>query len=429
MKICNNMKLKSIKLKNGLPVFLVNLPQSKTATILMMCKTGSKYESREISGLSHFIEHMIFKGTKKRPNTLTLSSELDSLGAEFNAFTAKEYTGYYIKVPKNKINNAVDILSDILLNSKFDSEEIEREKGVIISELNMYEDDPKMNIEDVFENCLYGDSPAGWDAIGNKETINSFKREDFIKYFSSQYGVNSFAVFLAGNFSEKNVKMVLEKKFSKMNNNNYRNKIKVVEKQDKPNLKIKNKKTDQIVLGLGFRAFPNDHKDEPTLKLLSVILGGSMSSRLFIELRERRGLAYFARTNTELYTDSGYIAAYAGVSKDKLEESIKTILNEFQKMKEMLVTKEELKKAKDLIAGRLIVSMEQSDDYSSWYGQQFISKKEFISPEERLKKIKKVSASDIKKLAQKLFINNHLNLVIIGEVKDEKKIKNILKIK
>jgi len=423
------MKLKSIKLKNGLPVYSINLPQSKTVTILIMHKTGSKYESREISGLSHFVEHMMFKGTKKRPDTLNISSELDSLGAEFNAFTSKEYTGYYIKVPKNKINNAIDILSDILINSKFDSEEIEREKGVIIAELNMYEDNPNMSIEDVFEACLYGDSPAGWDTIGNKETINSFKRDDFIKYFSSQYGINGSALFLAGNFSEKSIKKVLEKKFAKMNDNDYKNKVKVIEKQDKPQFKLKTKKIDQSVLSLGFRAFSSHHKDEPILKLLAIILGGSMSSRLFIELRERRGLAYFVRASTELYTDSGYIAVCAGVPKDKLEESIRVILNELQKFKETLVSPAELKRAKDLMTGRLIVSMEQSDDYSSWYGQQFISKKEFISPEERLKKIKKVSASDIKKLAQKLFVNSSLNLAVIGEVKDEKKIKNILKIK
>lgn len=237
------MNLKNIKLRNGLAFFSINLPQSKTVTILMMYKTGSKYENKETSGLSHFVEHMMFKGTKKRPNTLSISSELDSLGAEFNAFTSKEYTGYYIKVPKNKINNAVDILSDILINSKFDSEEIEREKSVIISELNMYEDNPNMNIEDIFESCLYGDSPAGWDTIGNKETINNFKKEDFIKYFSSQYGIKSAALFLAGNFSEKNIKNILEKKFSKFNSNNYKDKIKVLEKQDKPNLKIKTKKT------------------------------------------------------------------------------------------------------------------------------------------------------------------------------------------
>lgn len=423
------MNLKNIKLRNGLAFFSINLPQSKTVTILMMYKTGSKYENKETSGLSHFVEHMMFKGTKKRPNTLSISSELDSLGAEFNAFTSKEYTGYYIKVPKNKINNAVDILSDILINSKFDSEEIEREKSVIISELNMYEDNPNMNIEDIFESCLYGDSPAGWDTIGNKETINNFKKEDFIKYFSSQYGIKSAALFLAGNFSEKNIKNILEKKFSKFNSNNYKDKIKVLEKQDKPNLKIKTKKTDQSVLSLGFRAFPSGHKDELALKLLAIILGGSMSSRLFIELRERRGLAYFIRASTELYTDSGYIAVFAGVSKDKLEESIGVIIDEFQKFKDTLVSEVELKRAKDLIAGKLIVSMEGSDDYSSWYGQQFISKKEFISPEERLKKIKKVSAADIKKIAQKLFINSSLNLAVIGEVKDEKKIKNILKIK
>ena len=332
-------------------------------------------------------------------------------------------------MPKNKINNAVDILSDILINSKFDSEEIEREKSVIISELNMYEDNPNMNIEDIFESCLYGDSPAGWDTIGNKETINNFKKEDFIKYFSSQYGIKSAALFLAGNFSEKNIKNILEKKFSKFNSNNYKDKIKVLEKQDKPNLKIKTKKTDQSVLSLGFRAFPSGHKDELALKLLAIILGGSMSSRLFIELRERRGLAYFIRASTELYTDSGYIAVFAGVSKDKLEESIGVIIDEFQKFKDTLVSEVELKRAKDLIAGKLFVSMEGSDDYSSWYGQQFISKKEFISPEERLKKIKKVSAADIKKIAQKLFINSSLNLAVIGEVKDEKKIKNILKIK
>lgn len=180
---------------------------------------------------------------------------------------------------------------------------------------------------------------------------------------------------------------------------------------------------------MGFRAFPSGHKDELALKLLAIILGGSMSSRLFIELRERRGLAYFIRASTELYTDSGYIAVFAGVSKDKLEESIGVIIDEFQKFKDTLVSEVELKRAKDLIAGKLIVSMEGSDDYSSWYGQQFISKKEFISPEERLKKIKKVSAADIKKIAQKLFINSSLNLAVIGEVKDEKKIKNILKIK
>jgi len=425
----NIMKLNEIRLKNNLPVFLIKMPQSKTATVLVMYRTGSKYEDRKTSGLSHFLEHMFFKGTEKRPNTLVLSAELDSIGAEFNAFTSKEYTGYYVKTPKNKIGVAVDVLSDMLTDSKFDSEEIEREKGVIIEEMNMYEDNPRMHIEDVFESCLYGDTPAGWDTIGFKENILGFKREDFIKYFNSQYGTKSMAIFLAGNFSEKEIKKTLEDGFFKVPKNNYKNKVKVIEKQNKPTLKIKKKKTDQITLSLGFRAFPANHKDETALKLLSIILGGSMSSRLFIELRERRGLAYFVRASTEFYTDSGYIVVSAGVPKIKLEESLQVILSEYQKLKEELVDPKELKRAKDLLAGKIIVGMEGTDDFTSWYGQQFITRNKFLSPEETLKNFKKVSAQDIQRVAKKLFNNNGLNLAIIGDIKDNKKISNILKIK
>lgn len=422
------MKLNEIKLKNGLPVYLIKRPQAKTATILIMYKTGSKYEDRKTSGLSHFLEHMFFKGTEKRPNTLVISAELDSIGAEFNAFTGKEYTGYYIKAPKNKIEVAIDVLSDMLINSKFDSEEIEREKGVIIEEMNMYEDNPLMHIEDVFESCLYGDTPAGWDTIGTKESVMSFKRDDFIKYFKSQYGTKSSAIFLAGDFSDGGIKKVLEEKFAKVIKNNYQKKIAVVERQNKPAYKIKNKKTDQMTLSLGFRSFPANHKDEVTLKLLSIILGGSMSSRLFIELRERRGLAYFVRASTEFYSDCGYITVTAGVPKDKLEESITVILNEYQKLKHELVLAKEIKKAKDLLAGKLVVSMEGTDDFTTWYGRQFPIRSKFSSPEEVIKKFKKVSALDIQRVAKKLFINSGLNLAIIGDIKDHKKINNILKI-
>lgn len=422
------MKLNQFKLKNGLPTFLIKLPQSKTATVLIIYKTGSKYEDRRISGLSHFLEHMFFKGTLKRPDTLSLSSELDSIGAEFNAFTGKEYTGYYIKSPKNKINIALDVLSDMLINSKFDSEEIEREKGVIIEEMNMYEDNPMMQIEDVFENCLYGDTPAGWDTIGTKKSVLSFKQDDFINYFKSQYGVKSAGLFLAGNFSEKEIKKTLEDKFKKISNNNYKNKLRVIEKQSKPAYKIKNKKTDQMALSLGFRSFSAGHKDELILKLLSVVLGGSMSSRLFIELRERRGLAYYVRANTEFYSDCGYITVQAGVPKNKLEESIEVILSEYKKLKNELISDKELKKNKDLLAGKLIVSMEGSDDFSNWYGRQFPNRKKFFSPDDFLEKIKKISAKDIQRVAKNLFINKNLNLAVIGEMIDNKKIDKILKL-
>jgi predicted Zn-dependent peptidase len=236
------------------------------------------------------------------------------------------------------------------------------------------------------------------------------------------------AIFLAGNFSEKEISKDLNEKFGNFKKNNYKNKVKVIEKQNKPNFLIKNKKIDQIVLSLGFRSFPANHRDEYPLKLLSIILGGSMSSRLFIKLRERQGLAYSVFSNVETYSDSGYITVQAGVPKDKLMEALTVILQEYGQMKKNLVTEEELKKAKDLIAGKTIVQMEGSDDFSSWYGYQFVNNSKFKTPEESLKKIKQVTASDIKRVAQKLFVNSGLNLAIIGDVKNKQKIKNILTI-
>ncbi len=423
------MKAKKIVLKNGLEVFLIKIAAVKTVTTLAMFKTGSKYESREISGLSHFLEHMFFKGTEKRPDTLSLSSELDSIGAEFNAFTGKEYTGYYIKSAKNKINVSLDVLSDMLINSKFDVQEIEREKGVIIEEMNMYKDNPMMHIEDVFERCLYGDTPAGWDVIGFKDTVLNLQRDDFLKYFKNQYGTKSMALFVAGNFSEKEIKKTLEEKFSDIKKNPYQSKKPVAENQKRPTYIIEKKKTDQITLSLGFRAFSAKHKDNFALKLLSVILGGSMSSRLFIELRERRGLAYYVRSSIESYSDSGYITVQAGIPKNKLEESLKVILLEYEKLKQELVSEKELKRAKDLLSGKIIVKMEGTDDFSSWYARQFALSEKFLSPNEFLKNIKRVSAADIKRLAEKLFVSHNLNLALIADIKNEESIKKILKIK
>ncbi|MFA7365086.1 MAG: pitrilysin family protein [Patescibacteria group bacterium] len=422
------MNLKKIVLSNGLPVFLIKMPRVKSTTILVMFRTGSRYENRKNSGLSHFLEHMFFKGTTKRPSTLKISGELDSIGADFNAFTGKEYTGYYIKAQKSKFNVAVDVLSDMLINSKFDQEEIDRERGVIIEELNMYENNPMMSIEDLFESCLYGDTPAGWDTIGFKDNILNLQRKDFLNYYNSQYGVNGSAVFVAGDFSEEAVKKELESKFSEFRKNGYRKKVGIVERQKTPSLKIKNKKTDQINLALGFRAFPYGHKDEKVLKLLSVILGGSMSSRLFTELRERRGLAYYVRSNTEFYSDSGYIDVKAGVPKKKLKESIEIILNEYKKFKEELVGEEELQRAKDLLSGKLIVSMEGTDDYTSWFGSQFPFTDKFSSPDEVLDKFKSVKSKDIKRVANQLFVSSALNLAVIGGGLKEVEIKKLLKI-
>lgn len=411
-------------LSNKVPLLTIPIKGAKATTALVIFKTGSKNETRETSGLSHFLEHMFFKGTKNRPNTLVLSSEMDSLGGEYNAFTSKEYTGYWFKVANNKLNKALHLLSDMLFNSLFDEQEIEREKGVIIEELNMYQDNPRMHIEDVFESCLYGDTSAGWETIGTKENIRRFKRQDFLSYLEKQYGSRSAYIVIAGAVKPTDKKLV-GKLFAGFKKNNYQDKPRLVEKQSHPQLKLVPKKTDQLTLSLGVRTVKMGHPDEFKLKLLAIILGGSMSSRLFINLRERNGLAYYVRTSNEFYSDSGYLATQAGVPRDKIEMAIKIILAEYKQLTKELVPEKELRRAKDILQGRVMLQMEASDNLANWYAQQAMYRKTVLTPGELVKKIKKINAADIQKVASQIFVNRNLNLAVIGNV-NEKKIKDIL---
>ena len=402
-------------LANKMSYISAPLVGTKTITALVVIKTGSKYESRRENGLSHFLEHMFFKGTVKRPTALILSSELDSVGGEYNAFTSKEYTGYWIKVSSDKTEIALELVSDMLLNSTFPAEEIEREKGVIIEELNMYEDNPLIRIEDIFETCLYGDTPAGWDVIGTRANIKAFKRQDFINYLHRQYGASSATLILSGNLP-KNTNTLVKKYFSSFSKNAWRNKVKVKEAQKMPAMLSVHKKTDQISLSLGVRSEASGHKEEFVIKMLAIILGGSMSSRLFSEIRERRGLAYSVRCGTEFYSDSGYLATTAGIKLGHEAEVINIIIREYKRISEELVSLEELNRAKDMIKGRLAISLEASDDLANWYGKQAIMRKKYLTPSDYILEINKITPADLKRVAKKIFIEKNLNLALIGSL-------------
>lgn len=422
-------KHKKVLLSNKIPLILAPMPGVKTVTALVMVKTGSKYETRAESGLSHFLEHMFFKGTERRPNTLSLSAELDVLGGEYNAFTSKEYTGYYVKVAAGKLKAALDILGDMLQASKFEAAEIEREKGVIIEELNMYEDNPMMHVEDVLESCLYGDTPAGWDTIGTKKNIQSFQRRDFLRYFQRQYGAASMSVILSGAVSAADQKAAV-KIFSQFGRNPWRDKPAVKEKQLAPAFKAVVKKTDQVNLALAVRSFPVGHPQELAVKLLSVILGGSMSSRLFISLRERSGLAYYVKTTAEFYSDSGYLSTQAGVPRDKAEAAVAIILQEYRRIANEDVSAEELSRAKDLISGRLLMQLEASDEVASWYGRQAILRNKFIDPQDLEQRLRALSVADLRRAAAMIMKNQGLNLALIGPVKtgEQARLRRLLKL-
>ena len=422
------MNYKKTSLKNGLRVITVPMKETQTVTVVVMVGVGSRYETEKEAGLSHFIEHMFFKGTEKRPTTLDISTELDAVGGEYNAFTGKDRTGYFAKVDARHIDTALDVVFDMFLNSKIEEGEIKKESGTIIQELNMYEDTPVRNIGDVFEGLLYPKNPLGRDIIGYKKTIRAFKRKDFLDYMGRFYQANDTVVAVAGKFREKETLEKIKKYFSVMEQGEKAKIVPAADKQSTPQIKIKYKKTDQTHLMLGVRAYNQDHKDRFVLSVLSVILGGGMSSRLFIEVREKRGLAYYVRTTGDTFSDVGYLAVQAGVEHKNLELALATVLAEFGKISREKVGEKELQKAKDFIKGGAVMGMEASEEVAMFFIEQETSQRKIMTLEEKFKLIDKVRAEDVTRVAKDIFQNKKLNLAVIGPHKNSKKLGKMLKL-
>lgn len=416
-------------LKNGLRVLTVYMPSLESATVMVMVGAGSRYENKANNGISHFLEHMAFKGTVKRPTAMDISTLIDGMGGEFNAFTGKEVTGYYIKSAADNIYLSLDVLSDMLQNSKLDSAEIEKEKGVILEEINLYEDSPSRKIGDVYERLLYGDTPMGWDITGTKDVIKSITREDFISYMKSLYSPTNITVVVAGGVtSDKAVKMV-DKYFGSMQKFDTVKHIKVKENQKKPELLIKSKKTEQVHIAIGFRTVPIDHPHQYPLSVLAAILGGGMSSRLFHEVREKRGLAYSVRTHADFCQDVGSLVTVAGVDPKRVEEAIRVIISEYKKMITIpQISKEELEKAKKFIKGHLVLDLEDSRSVSGFYAQQELLEKEINNPDEILKEIDNVTVEKVEKVAKTYFKNEGLNMAVIGDFPTGQKFQSILEL-
>src|SRR3990170_7009818 len=334
-----------ITLDNGLRLILAPLPAFRSITAIILCGAGSRYETKETNGISHFLEHMFFKGTKKRPTAIDISHALDEIGADYNAFTGKETTGYHIKCASQHLALSLDMLSDMLWNSKFDESEIEKERGVIIEELNMYEDTPMRRVAEIYEQVLWGDQPLGWDIGGKKEVIRKIQRADFIKYIEDRYAPNNMVVSIAGDFDKEKTIETVKKFFGHTAKKAVAGFLAVSENQKKPALKVTYKKTDQAHLVLGFRAFKIGHPERYNSAVLATILGGGMSSRLFVNVREKRGLAYYVRAAGGGYHDTGTLAASAGVDLRRIEDAIKVILAEFAEITKKPVSERELKKA------------------------------------------------------------------------------------
>ncbi|MEK7481934.1 MAG: pitrilysin family protein [Patescibacteria group bacterium] len=421
-------KINRIELENGLRIIIAPKPDSLTTTVLILVEAGSKYETKEINGISHFLEHMCFKGTKKRPKSIDIASEFAGIGAINNAFTSLEYTGYYAKAQSKHFDKILDVVSDIYLNQTLPELEINKERGVIIEEINMIEDEPRRKVWDIFLELLYGDQPAGWDTAGTKEVIKKITRDDFIKYRNEHYLPQSTIVVVSGKFDESETMEKIKNYFSSINLGAKSPKIKTKEQQKEPKILLKYKESDQAHMILGVRAYNLFDKRKYALEVLADILGGGMSSRLFQKIREEMGAAYYVRAGADLYTDHGYLAASVGADNKRIEEVIMVCLGEFRKISEKSVDEKELQKSKDHITGNLFISLETSDELASFYGGQEILTKEILSPEEIAKKIQSVKAGEVAEIANDIFKNSKLNLALIGPFEDKAKFESILKL-
>ena len=419
-------------LSNGLRLVTIPMPGVRSVTALVLVGVGSRQEKKKTRGITHFLEHLPFKGTKKYPTSLKLSSVLDAVGAEYNAFTGKEYTGFYVKSASEHLELGLDFLSQLIFHPLLEEEDIKKEKGVIIEEINMYEDQPMVKVMWDFETLLYGNTSLGWETLGTKETVAGFGRGDFSDYMKRWYMANNIVIGVAGAMSQvQSSKYKVQKYFDSTSSDfeaiSAEGRLKF--EQQRPALAVKYKKTEQAHLCLGVRTFKRNHPDRYALSLLATILGGNMSSRMFTEVREKRGLAYYIKTAGQSYIDNGYLVTRAGTDIRKTGEAVRVILEEYQKVSrsQLPVASKELNKAKEYVKGKLILGLEDSEEVASLYVDDLLLEGKIRTPEEILKAVDKVSIADIKKVAGEIFRPENLNMTVIGPFKDKEKFEKLLR--
>ncbi len=424
------MQLTSRTLDNGLRVITIPFPAMESVTATIWAGVGSKFEDLKIGGISHFLEHMVFKGSKKRPSARDISEAVDSMGGEFNAGTSKEWTNFYIKGRSAKLETSLDILSDMVLNPLLKPEEIEREKGVILEEMAMYEDTPMYKISDVFEGLIFDKTMLGPDVIGTRESVKAITKDDFVQYRKMHYYAENMLLTIAGGVDEEKV-YNLAKKYLEQDLPSKTHKRKgeqILISQNTPKFKLVSKKNEQAHFILGFIGSPKQHPERYIEAVLSTILGGGMSSRLFIEVRERRGLAYSVRSDVEHYVGTGYVGTYAGVETSKVEDAIKVVLEQHYGLADgtLAISDAELNKAKEYLKGHMALFLEDTKHVSRFFGEDELLLGKSDTLEDIYVGIDAVTKEEVVNVAKKLFTPDRLNLAIIGPYKSEEKFVKLL---
>jgi len=405
-------------LGNGLRVLSAPLDHAQSVTCYVMLAAGSRYENERNRGIAHFAEHMFFKGTERRPTAKDIALEVDGFGGEFNAFTSKEYTAYYIRCAGEQRDRALDVLVDMLRHSKFDSDELNREKGVIVEEMNMYFDTPRDYVSSVYEELLFGDNPLGWETLGTKETVTAATRETFLDYIGSWYKPARMVVGIAGMTGDALLPRLEELLGDLEPAESGSPAPAAVERSPEPRVRIHQKDADQANICIGVPSYPLGHPDRYALQLLGTVLGTGMSSRLFLEVRERRGLAYYVYALNSSFTDAGTLVSQAGVDLKRADEAVGVIAGEFKRLANEPVPAEELEKARALAKGRFVLQTESPNGLLMFGLRREVVEGGAIEPSELLAGLDSVTVEDVHRVAQDVIGTQGLRLAVIGPFDD-----------
>lgn len=419
---------KITKLNNGLRVVTYNMADMKSVAIGIWVKAGGRYETEEYKGISHYLEHLLFKGTKKY-SCRRLKESIEGVGGALNGFTSEELTCYLVKLPCKYLDLGVDILSDMVINPLLSPIELEKERTVILEELKMYRDQPQSYVHELLDELLWPKQILGMSIIGTNESITAIKRSDLYSYKTNYYTPANIVISAAGVLGHERFVRKVDRHFSCLKNAGINSFEKAKQEQSKPQLSLFPKDTEQTHVALGFHSFRRDDPMRYSQGILHIILGANMSSRLFNQVREKKGLAYEIGTAVKRFYDTGAFIVHAGIDNRKVKEAIEVILSELEKIKDKLVSEDEFKRAKEFYLGQLELSLEDTMDNMLWLGESLAALNRTQTTEEIIREVRRLKRQDIKKAAECIFREDRINLSVIGPLKgQEQSIYNQLKI-
>jgi predicted Zn-dependent peptidase len=405
-------------LDNGLKIISHPMPDRQSLALGIWVNVGGRYESFENKGISHYLEHLLFKGTKDY-TCRQIKESIEGIGGYLNAFTAEEFTCYLVKIPYRYLETALDILSDMVINPALSGEEMEKERTVILEEIKMYKDQPHSYVYDLLDELLWPDQPLGLPIIGTKENVSRMTREEVSSFKEAHYTARNIVVSAAGGLNHERLVKSVTKKFRHLKSDKANIFAAVRESQDNPQLNLFAKDTEQTHMAMGFHAFKRDHPMRHATGMLHIVLGANMSSRLFHEIREKRGLAYEIGTQVKRFRDTGAFLVHAGIDNRKVPETTRLIMEELRKCKDKLVTDSEFKRAKEFYLGQLMLALEDTMDHMLWIGESTVSLNKTYSLKDIVKEVNKVKPKDIRQAALEVFQDNKLSLALIGPVKEQ----------